>query len=487
MEIKKAEHEFGNDTAEVIGILAYEAEPENIGFGPLSGDTLDVCRRYAAGENFRAKADSVIKIPVYADGLRFVIAAGIGKKEEASEDKVREGAFRITRAAAERGCASVLIVSPQAGDADWSRAIAEGVTLGNYRFDKYIKRDSDDKFQPVKEVIVSGAEEAALREGMILAEAQNYARDIANEPGNVVNPAVLAAKALALAEELGLECSVWDEKKIVEERMGAFYAVGQGSANPPRFIRLTWNPKGVAKGHTVLVGKGITFDSGGLSLKPADSMVTMKGDKSGACAVLGAIRAAALLGLPRKVTAIIAAAENMPCGSSYRPDDILTARNGKTIEINNTDAEGRLTLADALAFASELKPDSIVDIATLTGACAVALGSNTAGLFANDETVAGKLLDASQKSGERLWRMPMTDPSLRKQLKSPVADTVNCGSRYGGAITAAMFLEEFVEKGISWAHIDMAAVDFVKEPYSYYTKGASGFGTRTLTTFLMAE
>lgn len=268
--------------------------------------------------------------------------------------------------------------------------------------------------------------------------------------------------------------------------MGAFYAVGQGSANPPRFIRLTWDPPG-ASGHTVLIGKGITFDSGGLNIKPGDSMTTMKGDKSGACAVLGAVRAAALLGIGRKITAIIAAAENMPCGSSYRPDDILRARNGKTIEINNTDAEGRLTLADALAFASELKPDEIVDVATLTGACAVALGSTTVGLFSNDDALAGKLLAASERSGERLWRMPLTDRNLRRQLKSPAADVVNCGSRYGGAITAAMFLEEFVEKGIPWAHIDIASADFVKEPYGYYVKGASGFGTRTLAALLMPE
>ena len=238
-------------------------------------------------------------------------------------------------------------------------------------------------------------------------------------------------------------------------------------------------------GHVALVGKGLTFDSGGLDIKPADYMTTMKGDKSGACAVLGAVKAAALLKLPWKVTVIIAAAENMPGGNAYRPDDILRARNGKTIEVNNTDAEGRLTLADALSFASELKPDKIIDIATLTGACAVALGTNTGGLFTNNDLFGDQVLAAAKMSGERLWKLPMDDPTLKKAIKSPVADLVNSGGRYGGAITAAMFLEAFVDKNIPWVHLDIAAADFIKEQRSYYAKGASGFGTRTLATLLM--
>ena len=214
-------------------------------------------------------------------------------------------------------------------------------------------------------------------------------------------------------------------------------------------------------------------------------MTTMKGDKSGACAVLGAVKAAARLKLPWKVTVIIAAAENMPGGNAYRPDDILRARNGKTIEVNNTDAEGRLTLADALSFASELKPDKIIDIATLTGACAVALGTNTGGLFTNNDLFGDEVLAAAKMSGERLWKLPMDDPTLKKAIKSPVADLVNSGGRYGGAITAAMFLEAFVDKDIPWVHLDIAAADFIKEQRSYYAKGASGFGTRTLATLLM--
>ena len=288
-----------------------------------------------------------------------------------------------------------------------------------------------------------------------------------------------------MARELGLECEIWDEDRIVKEKMCAYHAVAKGSSNPPRFITLTWSPEGECRGHVALVGKGLTFDSGGLDIKPAEHMTTMKGDKSGACAVLGAVKAAAQLKLPWKVTVIIAAAENMPGGNAYRPDDILRARNGKTIEVNNTDAEGRLTLADALSFASELKPDKIIDIATLTGACAVALGTNTGGLFTNNDPFGEDVLTAAKMAGERFWKLPIDDPTLKKAIKSPVADLVNSGGRYGGAITAAMFLEAFVDKDIPWVHLDIAAADFIKEQRSYYAKGASGFGTRTLATLLM--
>ncbi|MDL2299062.1 leucyl aminopeptidase [Synergistaceae bacterium OttesenSCG-928-D05] len=485
MNVKTLEEGVKIEAYEVIGILAHEAEPENISLDPLRGETRDFCRRCVVNENFRGKPGTSLKIPVADGAVKFVMLCGIGKCEDSAEESVREGAFRIVRAAASKGYEKVVLQAPKANEKVRSRSIAEGAVLANYRFDKYMKKEADDKFKAVENVVVIEGNEEGFSEGKVLAECQAYARDLANEPGNVINPEVLADKAEELAEAFGLECEIWDEEKIVAENMGAFYAVGRGSENPPRFIRLTWPPKGEAKKHIVLVGKGITFDSGGLDIKPADYMTTMKGDKSGACAVLGAIRAAAILNVPHKVTAIIAAAENMPGGAAYRPDDILTARNGKTIEINNTDAEGRLTLADALAFASELQPDAIVDIATLTGACAVALGSYTAGLFTNNDALGDKILEISKRTGERLWKLPMDDPNLRKQIKSPFADTVNSGSRYGGAITAAMFLEEFVGKDIPWVHLDIAAADFIKEPRGYYVKGASGFGARTLASLLM--
>lgn len=479
MHIKIQDENFNAESLAVIAILAAEGEPETVSLDPLRGEMRDFCRRVVINEGFRGKAGKLLVVPVADKTVRFAVIAGLGPEDKITPERVRVAAFSASRAAASRGCSALSLTMPKAGDADRSRAAAEGCALASYRFDKYLTRDDADRFAAIEEVTVFDGCEKALEEGRILGESQCWTRDIANEPGCAVNPEVLAAKAQELAAELGLKCEIWDEKRIADENMGAYSAVASGSANPPRFIHITYEPEN-AKGHIALVGKGLTFDSGGLDIKPSEFMLTMKGDKSGACAVLGAIRAAALMKLPWKVTAIVAAAENMPGGSAYRPDDILRARNGKTIEVNNTDAEGRLTLADALCYASELKPDMIVDIATLTGACAVALGSTTAGLFTNNDEFGDKVLKASAASGERLWKLPMDDPNLREKIKSPFADLVNSGGRYGGAITAAMFLEAFVDKDIPWVHLDIASADFASTPYAYYVKGATGFGMRTL-------
>lgn len=485
MIIKKSEDGFKVESVELIGILAYEAEPETVCLDPLRAEMRDFCRRVAVNEGFRGKAGSSLVIHVADEKVRCVVVCGLGKNDGNSEEAVRKGAFAAVSKAAAKGLASAAIYAPKAEERLRSRSLAEGAVLAGYRFKKYVSPDKDDRFKEPAVVVIMNADEQGLAEGCALGGAQVYTRKLANEPANVINPVTLAAEAMKLAEDYGLECEIWDEKRIEEEKMGAYLAVARGSDNPPRFIRVTYTPQGECKGHAVFVGKGLTFDSGGLDIKSADSMLTMKGDKSGACAVLGAIRAAAELKLPWKVTALIAAAENMPDGSSYRPDDILRARNGKTIEVNNTDAEGRLTLADALCFASELKPDFIVDIATLTGACAVALGPDTAGLFTNNDAFGDKVLAVARASGERLWKLPLDDEFLRKAVKSPVADLINSAGRYGGAITAAMFLEAFVDKEIPWVHLDMAAVDCVKEPRGYYVTGATGYGARTLASLLL--
>ena len=485
MNIVKCEKGFDHSGVELIGILADEASPESVFLGPLEGEMLQLCRRALVNDQFKAKAGSTLRIPVLHGSVKYVVVHGLGNEREALHENIREGSFSVLRTAAAKKCSSVLLSVPGAEDRISSRSAAEGAVLGCYVFDKYLSQEDDEKLVPPDFVYVADADPDGLSEGRILAESQCYTRDIANEPGNVITPVTLAEKAAFLAEEHGLGCEIWDEERIIKENMGAFHAVSKGSGNPPRFITLTWSPKGECRGHIALVGKGLTFDSGGLDIKPADHMTTMKGDKSGACSVLGAIKAAAALKLPWKVTVIIAAAENMPGGNAYRPDDILRARNGKTIEVNNTDAEGRLTLADALSFASELKPDKIIDIATLTGACAVALGTNTGGLFTNNDVFGDEVLAAAKMAGERFWKLPIDDPTLRKAIKSPVADLVNSGGRYGGAITAAMFLEAFIDKNIPWVHLDIAAADFIKEQRSYYAKGASGFGARTLATLIM--
>jgi len=487
MNLRKSDDGFKVESVDLIGILAYEAEPATVCLDPLRAEMRDFCRRVVVNEGFKGKAGTSLVIQVADEKVRWVVVCGLGKSDGECEEAVRKGAFAVAAKAAAKGAASAAIYAPKAEERRRARSLAEGAMLAGYRFKKYVAPDQDDKFRVPDEVVVMNADERGLAEGISLGGAQVYTRQLANEPANVINPVTLAAEAMKLAEDYGLECEIWDEKRIEEEKMGAYLAVARGSDNPPRFIRVTYKPKDKCIGHAVFVGKGLTFDSGGLDIKPADFMLTMKGDKSGACAVLGAVRAAAELRLPWKVTALIAAAENMPDGSSYRPDDILRARNGKTIEVNNTDAEGRLTLADALCFASELKPDFIVDIATLTGACAVALGPVTAGLFTNNDAFGDKVLSAAKASGERLWKLPMDDEFLRKTVKSPVADLINSAGRQGGAITAAMFLEAFVGKDIPWVHLDMAAVDYIKEPRGYYVTGASGYGVRTLAALLMEK
>jgi leucyl aminopeptidase len=304
----------------------------------------------------------------------------------------------------------------------------------------------------------------------------------------VINPESLAEEAQKLAKECGLECEVWDESRLRAENMNALLAVGSGSKNSPRLIHLTYKPENPEKVRKkiAVVGKGITFDSGGLDIKPDNFMLTMKGDKTGACNVLGIMKGISELKPDIEVHGILSSAENMPSGSSYRPDDIIRARNGKTIEINNTDAEGRLVLSDALCVASELKPDVIIDMATLTGACMVALGKWRAGLFVNDDELAEKLLHSSERRGEAYWRMPLEDEHISESLKSPCADLVNSGVRYGGAIFAALFLKEFVGENIPWAHMDIAGTDFKDKEYGIYSKGATAFGVRTCLDYIMS-
>ncbi|MDR1886000.1 MAG: leucyl aminopeptidase [Synergistaceae bacterium] len=476
----------------VLGIALYEDFSQE-DLLPLPSSLALLVKMEIPRENFKAKKGTSLIVPLADGETQCIVLAGMGKREEACLDDWRIAAFMIARTAASRGASSVSIAMPDASgkygghDRELSRCIGSGVVLAGYRFEKYRTQDQEDRFRAPDVVEVLGADISGLEEGRIVSAGQCWARDMANEPGNVINPGTFEQEARRLAESHGLEIGVLDASELERRGMNALLSVGRGSATPPRLIHLTYRPEAASKGAIALVGKGITFDSGGLSIKPADSMVTMKGDKTGACVVLAAVKVASELKLPLTVHAITGVAENMPGGGAYRPDDIIRAYNGKTIEVNNTDAEGRLTLADALAYASELEPDAIIDIATLTGACAVALGDTTAGLFTNDERLGTEFLSVTRASGERFWKLPMDDENLRKKVKSSVADVVNSAGRYGGAITAAMFLENFVKKGTPWIHLDIAATDFAKEAYSYYTKGATAFGMRTIARFLIAR
>ncbi|MBR1658638.1 MAG: leucyl aminopeptidase [Synergistaceae bacterium] len=428
------------------------------------------------------KKGSLLRVPLIEGNLYLI---GLGKKEKCSLNLIRDSlAWGLRTIGKNHGVKALVLLRHLNEYEGLPSALGEAGGLCGYVFDTYKTKDKDYEPFSLSE-IYSDVYDDKVSEGMKLAEAQIFSRSIANEPGCAVCPSTMAEKAKALAEQYGLQCEVWDEKRLADEKMGALLAVGSGSKNPPRLIHLTYKPKGTPSKKIAFVGKGITFDSGGLNIKPDNYMLTMKGDKTGACNVLGIMKGVAELGLNVEVHGFMSCAENMPSGSSYRPDDIITARNGKTIEINNTDAEGRLVLSDALCAASELKPDVIIDMATLTGACAVALGKYRAGLFTNDDDLAGKILASSERRGEPYWRMPLEDEHISESLKSPFADLVNCGERYGGAIFAALFLKEFVADGIKWAHMDIAGVDFRDKEYGIYPKGATSFGVRTCLDYLM--
>ncbi|RMD45259.1 MAG: leucyl aminopeptidase [Aquificota bacterium] len=441
---------------------------------------------------FSGKEGEVLVVPTF-DKLKFdyMILIGAGSKRKANLDRARVLGSIAAKKMKQMKIQKFLLdgeslIPVKEKEDKIAQALTEGVILGNYVFDKYKSKKDDYKIKElqirVKRRFKALAEEL-VKVGRVLAEAQNFTRDLVNEPGNVITPVKLAEIAQEIAKEYGFEIKVYDEKEIEKMGMNAYLAVAKGSANPPRFIHITYKPKKSSK-KVALIGKGLTFDSGGLNIKPGDYMRWMKSDKSGACAVLGVFKAIGELKPNVEVHGIIAAAENMPDGKSYRPDDIVIAKNGVSIEVGNTDAEGRLTLADALCYASELKPDAIIDIATLTGACIVALGEYTAGVMGNNQKLINEILDVSEETGEWMWQLPFND-MLREHIKAPNADVYNIGkTRYGGAITAGLFLEKFVDKKIPWAHIDIAGPAHTTTGWYYHPKGGTGFPVRTIVTLL---
>jgi len=434
--------------------------------------------------------------------LRRVLLLGLGKEAQADPDTFRRSAGTAVGAARGRRLTGLAYLAPtvrRVRPPAQVAALAEGAVLGAYRFDRY-KQPPEEPPPELGRFEVRVERSAELRKlrqaaqaGTILAESQNVARDLSNEPGNALPPVELAKAAQRVAREVGLSCHVMDVSELRKRKMGGILGVGQGSANPPRMIVLEHNaPPKRGKGRKAsgrrqptvcIVGKGITFDSGGISIKPAAGMPDMKHDMSGAATVVGALRAAALLKVPQHVVGIVAAAENMPSGTAYRPGDVLTTASGRTIEVLNTDAEGRVALADALHLAhTEYAPDATVDLATLTGACVVALGKWCSGLFTSDDRLATRLLQAGDATGERLWRLPLWEPH-RDAVRGQVADVKNTGGRDGGAITAAAFLSFFAGDG-PWAHLDIAGTAWVDKPEPYQPRGATGVGVRLLVDWL---
>lgn len=443
--------------------------------------------------DFSAKEGNMCLLHGHPDlNVPRALICGLGPREELTPEILRKAVAAAIQKCATLGVESVLLPEPFLArlPGGTERLLEECVCaalLALYRFTA-LKTQNDGQGQSLQWLAIGFAGDtvpegghAAARRGEIDAEALCLARDLDNMPGNLLYPESLALRATGLAREKGFSCQVLDESALDELGMGCLLAVGRGSVHPPRLIVLEHAPKGHEQEKPlILVGKGITFDSGGLCLKPPANMAQMKCDMSGAAAVLAVVSAVAAEMSPRRVVGILACAENMPDGKAYRPGDVLTAANSETVEVTNTDAEGRLALCDALIYAQKnWTPAAIIDIATLTGACAVALGNELAGLFCDDDDLAGRVSAFGQASGENFWRLPLWSP-YSESLKSEVADIRNTGPREGGAITAALFLRHFIRAGELWAHLDIAGVDWNAKKTPLCPEGASGFGVRTL-------
>lgn len=401
-----------------------------------------------------------------------ILIVGFGKKEDFDANKMRlavsKAVKKLQQIYAKNACFDFDV------NCDYGKSAAIGAMIADYVFDKY----KTEKAARVSEITFAKFSEKDVKEGIVFGEAMKFARDLANEPAEFATPSKLAEIASNLD---GITAKIYDKEEIERMGMGAYLAVGKGSAQPPKFIHMKYSGKNPKK-KIAIIGKGICFDSGGLDIKPASSMLTMRDDMSGAACVLGVMRALSSLEPDVEVHGIIAACENMPSGTSYKPGDILRAKNGKTIEVDNTDAEGRLTLADALCYACELGVDEVIDIATLTGACVVALGTGVSGIMGNDEDLISTLIRTAGDSGEKFWELPLF-PEYKDSLKSDIADMKNTGSRQGGASIAGVFLKEFVN-GPKWAHIDIAGTAFLEKPQKEFISGSTGAGVRTLLNYI---
>jgi len=422
-----------------------------------------------------------------------VVVVGLGKEAELTQDRVRGAVAQSLRVLRQKGVSSVATVLQGAGITGISpegsaQAITEGARLGVYSFRKHITREPE--YGEIEQLLVVTPDETRLavleeagRKGEVLAEATILARDMVNEPANYMTPSHMAEVATNLAQSYGLGIEVLEREQMRELGMGALLGVNQGSQQPPKFIVLSYKGSGSSDTDVALVGKGITFDSGGISIKPSERMEEMKGDMAGGAAVMAAISAIARLKPEINVIAVIPATENLPSGSALKPGDVLTAMNGKTIEIISTDAEGRLILADALSYATKQGVKRMVDVATLTGACIVALSDICTGAFGNNQELVDRVIAAGAEAGERIWQFPMYE-EYKEHNKSEVADIKNTGGRGGGAINAAQFLSEFVGD-IPWVHLDIAGTSMIDKERGYLLKGATGVPVRTLVNLVL--
>jgi len=477
---------------EALIVVAFERESPA---GPLAWERTRSVNQAAGGwlddiyrtGEFTGKAYDTITLH-HPPGLkaRRLVAAGAGRSEKFTGVELRRAVGAALRNLRSHSIAEMTVALE--GGAEQVAAAVEGALLGDYEPDHYKTEKKNGK--PVEMVRLAvpagdGESEAALERARIIAEAQNFARDLVREPANRMTPLLLAERAREMAAEYGLECEILDAGRMSQLGMGALLGVAQGSAEPPALVVLRYQPPEAPQAgvHLGLIGKAVTFDSGGISIKPSDGMDKMKYDMAGGAAAIGALRAIAQLKPPLTVTSLIPAVENMPGSRAQRPGDIVTTLSGKTVEVLNTDAEGRLILADALTYARCLGCTHLVDAATLTGAIVVALGHVNAGVFASDQGLLDRVLAAARSEGEKLWPMPLDD-DYKEPLKSAFADLPNIGNRWGGAITAAMFLKEFADP-LPWVHLDIAGTAWLEDSKPYMAKGPTGVPLRTLVRLVL--
>ena len=443
-------------------------------------------------EGFSAKFGETFLLPTYKKlDIDKILAVGLGKKADFNANKLREIGAKIYGAVEKNKTVLSELIGIEEKKYmvfDCAKAYTEGILLASYNFDKYKSKKTEAKISSFELVVNAQNVQKEASRGIeiasILAGAQNFARNLVNEPPEVTTPAHLAKVAQELASKHEkIECKIYNKSQIEDLKFGAFLAVARGSSESPKFIHLKYTVPNPRK-KIALIGKGITFDSGGLDIKPATGMLTMKCDMSGCATVFGVMKAIAQIEPKIELHVLSAICENMPGSAAYKQGDVLTSRNGKTIEVDNTDAEGRLTLADVLSYADDLGVDEIIDIATLTGACVVALGSEITGIMGNNSSAIDKIIKTGADCGEILWQLPILD-TMQDALKSDVADMRNTGSRNAGASVAGQFLSNFV-KNPNWTHIDIAGTAFIDKPFKELSKGATGVLTRTLTSYIVA-
>jgi len=498
MEIQTSSGPLAGADVQALAVAVFKDEKADEGFlKELDAASGGLVRSVLEAEELKGKEGETayLHLPAGSEGLKAtrLLLVGVGERSEYGRAQVSQFAGLAARALRTRNVKHVGLVPRPEGLANGlaARTAVEGAILGLFEPDKYRTVDKEERAVERLTIVIDGADDAELRDGAesgrVVGESVNFTRDLANEPGAYMTPTIMAERAQEIANRFGLEIDVLDQPRLEAEGMGAFLAVARGSDQPPKMMVLKYMPEGKAsiedgEDYLALVGKGITFDTGGISIKPSENMELMKYDMTGGATVLGVMRAIAQLKPPIPVLGVVPATENMPSGKATKPGDVVRAMSGKTIEVINTDAEGRLILADAVSYAKKLGATRVIDMATLTGAVSVALGDVNTGLLGTDQELIDEIIESGREVGEKFWQLPL-DKEYTKQIKSDIADIKNVGGRKAGTITAAAFIKEFAE-GISWAHMDIAGTAWGDEAKPFRAKGPTGVAVRTLLNFI---